>query len=399
MRSGWLAPARLALAFTLGQVAFALALAPASGDLKGRYLRLIQWDAFHYLDIVERGYRIPVGMVSREDVHEGRANAGFFPGFPLAAKAVGAVSGLRPDVAALLVAQLAAFAFWFYLLAFLADAGVAAGPALRSALLVALQPACFFLVAGYSESLFCAAMMGLVYWTERWVRRGGVGPAALLVVHGVVLSSARLVGIPLAVYPLARALLARQRGPRLAGALAMSAAASLGGLAFFAYCQWKFGEWNLYLRLQHLGWGNEPDFLALFKPWLWVPRLFFEDTNLSATRASVAFTFAVFVWVLARDLLTSRKWRARAALYGIAFAQFFVALSGKASYQLDSMIRYVFPVFALTVVAGAWAVAADSVVLWPRGTWTRRLAWGACALAGATEVWMLFRYLRGGWVA
>src|SRR5262249_10537044 len=112
-----------------------------------------------------------------------------------------------------------------------------------------------------------------------------------------------------------------------------------------------------------------------------------------------AFTFAVFVWVFARDVRADRSWRARAALYGMAFVQFFISLSGKASYQLDSMIRYVFPVFALAIVAGAWAGATDGVELWPRRAWARKLAWAGCALAAVTQAWMLFRYLRGGWVA
>src|SRR5262249_62426183 len=60
---------------------------------------------------------------------------------------------------------------------------------------------------------------------------------------------------------------ARKSWPaRLGAAGALTFLASLGGVLFFAFCQLRYGHWDMYMINQRLGWGIEPDYLALFKP-------------------------------------------------------------------------------------------------------------------------------------
>ncbi len=94
---------RRALLLCLAGVALALVLAPnadvgpalrvappagwidpsGQGSLFGRYLRLDNWDSLHFVDIAIGGYRAPE-TVTREDVHNYRANVTFLPAYPIA---------------------------------------------------------------------------------------------------------------------------------------------------------------------------------------------------------------------------------------------------------------------------------------------------------------------------
>ena len=47
---------------------------------------------------------------------------------------------------------------------------------------------------------------------------------------------------------------------------------SLGTLLFLLYCQLKFGKFDLYMETQRIGWGNIPDYGAL---WKWKDYQFF----------------------------------------------------------------------------------------------------------------------------
>jgi hypothetical protein len=78
------------------------------------------------------------------------------------------------------------------------------------------------------------------------------------VAHGVLMTGTRLIGLPLALCPLLRPTAGRGWASRIA----LAAAAALGGLAFFAYCQIAFGRWDRYLRTQAVGWGVVPDYFS-----------------------------------------------------------------------------------------------------------------------------------------
>src|SRR5262249_17122895 len=125
------------------------------------------------------------------------------------------------------------------------------------------HPASFFLVAGYSEALFLMSVLGFLYWAEQPHR----GAGAIAAVHGVVMTATRIVGVPLVAVPLLHACLTGGRRlelRRLVRPLLLGAVALLGCGLFFAFCQWRFGHWDLYTRANAVGWGVHPHYLALF---------------------------------------------------------------------------------------------------------------------------------------
>src|SRR5579862_3116218 len=123
---------------------------------------MFAWDSFHYRDVMVRGYPKPDSGVP--------SDIAFFPLYPLTAKALGF---LGPEVALLLIANLASLAglVLFYLWAYRAQGAAAA----RGALLLALAyPPAFFLSSAYTEGFFL-----LFFAATCWLlQRGKLLPAA-----------------------------------------------------------------------------------------------------------------------------------------------------------------------------------------------------------------------------
>jgi hypothetical protein len=405
----------------LAQIFFAMALAPTAGTLdehyqivKGtgfsdsafasRYLRLNNWDSFHYYDIAERGYQLPVGTLVPDDVHSNRANVAFFPAYPIAARALKIAFGIPVAWGLLLVSQAFAVLFWFYLLLILRESGLDSRRALVFASAIAIYPASFFLVMGYSESMFLAALLGFVYFTQKNL---GWGMGILAASHGFILTATRLVGVPLVVFSLVDAW-GKRRGeafkPRIAApAILIAIGAFLGVVSFALWCQLEFGEWSLYLRLQMLGWGNKPDYLAVFNPLNYIPRFFFEHTVDSINRFAVTWCAGVLGWVALRDWKSSGKAGIlqRLGLYFLAFALFYIPLAGKAHYSMDSMLRYGLPVFVIEVILTAAVRPGlfDRFRHPAKNRSTQILGTIGALLLIAIQVWLASRFLRGKWVA
>lgn len=376
-----------ALALTIAQVIFLMLLAKPGGGFAARYLQLNNWDSEHYRHIAENGYVMP-GNTPREallpeDVHRNRANVAYFPAYPLSARALAGALRIPTEWALLLSAQLFAWLFWFYVLS---------ETSIGWAALIAFHPAAFFLVTGYSESLFMAALLGFVLFSRRG---SGAGNSALAAAHGVALTATRIVGAPLVILPVIDR-------PRSRVAWLIAGISSLGILSFFAWSQMRFGEWDLYLKLQKLGWGNDPNYLAFLDPGSYLPRLFFEHTVDSISRAANPFMLLCF-WLAWRSEKEAQRirpggWRGRVGTYALAFLLFFIAISGKANAKMDSMIRYTFPSFVLMVLAlGSVAREAGIAPLPAKGR--RSLLLLGCALALATQAWLAHRFLRGYWAA
>ena len=100
----------------------------------------------------------------------------------------------------LATSQAACWIFWTYLLVLLARWQVSAPVACGGVIALAVHPAAFFLVAGYSESLFLTAMIGFVFY-----RAGGMSRRELRLALG---RSARvrhdgnpIVGVCVAFFP------------------------------------------------------------------------------------------------------------------------------------------------------------------------------------------------------
>src|SRR5438270_8092744 len=89
------------------------------------------------------------------------------------------------------------------------------------------------------------------------------------------MSAARIVGIPCAAYPVVPDVFKKGWGalpqPRqwvrnYGSAVAVTMFSTLGAVAFFVYCQIRWGRWDLYMLTQSAGWIVEPDYLVVFRP-------------------------------------------------------------------------------------------------------------------------------------
>lgn len=346
------------LLITVMQIAIAVAFARTDGSLDDRYLALIQHDSHWFANIIDRGYGTIVPPIERKEMEV--SNVAFFPGYPILAGALKRLTGLSTGQSLLLIAQAAAWGFWTYFFLFCQRWKLPLSLQILGALAIALHPAAFFLVAGYSESLFLFSLAGFIYWSTSDRR----GAAMFAVLHGIVMSGTRIVGLPCAIFPVARALyqdgfgwkksfrqgLARFRKPILVMSLSM-----LGGLAFFAYCQVRWSRWDIYMMTQSEGWAIEPDYLAVFK----LENYHFALPSLYDGRSASQFTSAlagvIFILIglveLSAAWLGRRDWRERFGFYFSAVIIYYISVSGVASVGLESMLRYDLCVHAFIVLA------------------------------------------------
>lgn len=392
-------------------------VARAAGEVG--YLRgAIQWDGRLYAHIAEHGYRATVPPDGADLDH---MNVVFFPGYPLWGRAVAEGLGVSTAVGLVLASWGAAWVGWTYLLLLLLRTTGDARAASWGIVLVALHPACFYLAVAYSESLFLAALLGFFYW---W-NRGGAWGWMLAAMHGVVLSATRIAGLPVVFYPVFDALVfgsvlgaaaGEQPKDAIAGSRRWSAAAlrllpcgvaALGGLAFFGYCQFRFGEWDLYMAGQRAGWGVQADWLALLRPKnyffvasLLTPKAPWTDdlSRLAALAMVAAFCGAACV--------EFRLWRAghrrdlpgRVALYACALGIFFIHAAGVSELNMRSMLRYSLVPHVLLVLAGG-QLAARYGRNGKAGPWLRAGMLVLAAAALALQIALAWRFTHGLWVA
>ncbi len=396
-----------ALILTLAQIAIAVYVAaPSEWALVDRYGALIQHDSYWFANIVNRGYGTTVPPMDHKVMEV--SNVAFFPAYPIVSTFVGSIFHLDAYRALLLTAQLAAFGFWFYFFLFCERWQLA--PTLRffGAVAIFAHPAAFYLIAGYSESLFLMTLVGFIYWSSAEGRVARV----LAALHGFVMSATRIVGIPCALYPVVRAIfengwqgLRDIRGwiRRFGPAIAISAAAMLGAISFFIYCQLRWSRWDMYMLTQEAGWAIKPDYLAFFKAanyrWLLPP---LDDPSL-ASQLTTSITLVLFGVIALCELLPAIRRRTafatRAGIYFCALVIFYIALAGVASVQMESMLRYEFCVHALIVLALLHYLHQLRVppVL------VRAFGMAAVALLGAAGLslqgWYVWNFTRGYWVA
>jgi hypothetical protein len=325
--------------------------------------KLCQFDSTWYARITEHGYQGTVPPTFNADQN----NAGFFPGFPAFVTIVRSATGLPTKAATLIAAQLSCVVFWTYVFLFFRRWLVPIQVAVVGTLFLAAQPCAFYLIAGYSESLFLASLLGFLYWSNR----GGLLAWWLAASHGFVMTATRMVGFPVVVGPFLVSLLMlgikRPHGTSrsvdsrsMLRAAGLAATASLGGLFFFAHCARTFGRWDLYMQTQKL-WGVSPDYLAVFYPEIY--RIFLPEVSVGGfldpkelSRLSVPLTAAVLSAVIALEICGVRRRpgciiATRAVLYWAALAMFYTSICGVYSVRMNSMIRYVFPVYVMLVLA------------------------------------------------
>jgi len=393
-------------AITILQLTMAVALLAPQGPVSNRYSTLVQHDSYWFMNIVDRGYQTIVPPINHKVMEV--SNVAFFPAYPVFAALLHYGLNLNTGNALLITAQLAAWGFWSYFFLFCRRWNISPALQFCGALLILAHPAAFFLVAGYSESLFLMALLGFIYWSTAQGRHVKIWAA----LHGIIMSAARIVGIVCAAFPVVRALflqgwnaLRRPRGwiRQNASAIGLMVVGASGGLAFFVYCEVRWGNWNLYMLTQAAGWGIIPDYLAVFKPssysWL-VPAL---NDPTEASQLSMTLGAVLLVGIALCELLSVIRRRAglpiRAGIYFCAAAIYYLSVSGVACVDMESMLRYEFAVHALIVLAFLNFLRQFRTP----PMLVRASGIAAVALLSAAGLcvqgWYVWNFTRGNWVA
>src|SRR6266487_3425850 len=402
----FLKPLLAGLTVTLLQLALAMCLLAPEGPIPDRYSALVQHDSYWFMNIIDRGYQTIVPPIDHKVMEV--SNVAFFPAYPAIAGLFRYGLKIDSNTALLITAQLGAWGFWSYFFLFCRRWNVSPTLQICGALLIAAHPAAFFLVAGYSESLFLMALLGFIYWSTtegKWAKFWAA-------VHGVVMSATRIVGIVCAAFPLVRSIIQtgwrglleprkwlREHGP----AIAMTLVAACGAIAFFVYSQLRWGNWDIYMLTQAAGWGIVPDYLAVFKPssyrWL-IPAL---NNPTEASQMSMTLGALLLVGVALCELVPAIRRRAdlpvRAGIYFCAAAIFYLSVSGVACVDMESMLRYEFAVHALIVLAFLNFLRQFHTP----PVFVRAFGTAAVALLSAAGLcvqgWYVWNFTRGNWVA
>ncbi|PYL10170.1 MAG: hypothetical protein DME33_01835 [Verrucomicrobia bacterium] len=423
-RLRWLLkPVLAGLTVTLLQLAMAVGLLAPEGPVSDRYSALIQHDSYWFMNIINRGYQTIVPPIDHKVMEV--SNVAFFPAYPAIAALFRYGLNIDTGIALLITAQLAAWGFWIYFFLLCKRWNISLALQTCGASLIAAHPAAFFLVAGYSESLFLMALLGFIYWSSA----DGRAAKVLGAMHGILMSAARIVGIVCAAFPLVcavfqtgwRSLLKPRRWVREhRPAIGVTIAAMCGAIVFFAYCQLRWGHWDLYMLTQAAGWGIVADYLAVFKPssyrWL-LPALNnpTEVSQMAMTLGALLFVAIALcelvvgfqrapaaagkLWSRPTTLWDRTNWGMRAGIYFCAAVIYYLSVSGVACVDMESMLRYEFSVHALIVLAllnflrqfrtppmlmRAFGIAAVAFLS----------AAGLCV-----QGWYVWNFTRGNWVA
>jgi len=394
------------LLLTAAQMAVAVCLLAPEGPLSYRYSSLIQHDSYWFQNIVERGYQTTVPPVNHKTMEV--SNVAFFPAFPAIVALLHYGLHFSIGNALLITAQAAAWGFWTYFFLFCQRWGLSPVLQFFGALSVVAHPAAFFLIAGYSESLFLMALAGFIYWSSA----EGRAPKIWAALHGIAMSATRIVGIPCAAFPVVRSIFVNGwrglAGPRAwvrqyAPAIGLMAVATFGGVLFFIYCQLRWGQWDIYMLTQSAGWGVDPNYLAVFESSSYRWRLPALNNPTEASQISVTFGALLFVVVGACELIAAVRrrtgWATRAGFYFCAAAIFYISVSGVASLEMESMLRYEFSAHALIVLAFLHFLRQFH----PPPLLVRTFAMAVLTVGSAAGLsaqgWYVWNFTRGNWVA
>src|SRR5438445_3560728 len=196
-------PWLIGLALTLIQLVVAVFLLAPDGPLSYRYTSLVQHDGYWFANIIDRGYQTIVPPINHKVMEV--SNVAFFPAYPALATLFRSIFRVDTETALLITAQLAAWGFWTYFFLFCERWKLSSTLRFFGALAIAAHPAAFFLIAGYSESLFLMALIGFIYWSSAEGRTAKI----LAALHGIAMSATRIVGIPCAAFPVVRDLFSK----------------------------------------------------------------------------------------------------------------------------------------------------------------------------------------------
>lgn len=334
----------IALALTVSQILIAWFAGPFP-SFHSNYLRFCSWDCGWYASITKSGYHSIVPPVAQNG---DLANVAFFPGYPIIARVLFLAANIAPSLALLLTAQFFCVAFWLAVLMILDRWKVHAFIRAISILGIFAHPAAFFLAMGYSESLFLSSLLFYFYWSDEENPR----KQWLAILPGMLMTTTRIVGVPVAGYPVFRYLVQEGWGGLRKRAilkpLLIAAASSLGCLFFLVYSRIKFGDFMLYMDTQRIGWGIVPDYGAL---WKWSEFNYILPYERFSTIASgIALLFFWLAEFVGTRIARTRLNSTRVPLYLCASLIFYITLSGLKGSWFRSMIRYTLPWWVLCIL-------------------------------------------------
>jgi hypothetical protein len=287
---------------------------------------LLAWDASWYARIAEHGYAPPPNESLR-----------FFPLVPMVSRGLADITPFDERAALVIVANASAFALG--LLLFRLARLETGDPALarRSVWLLALAPAAYVLVMGYTEAT--ATALAVATFLGLRTRRGGWAAVA-----GALAGAARPVGI-LLVVPAAVEAARGWRGARRSerwGRVAAVVAPAAGTAAFLAWVHVRFDDWWLPFRIQQQ--GNLRGSFAN-------PLATLETATRGLLDGREVGTGLHVPWAILLAVLVVVAFRRWPPAYGAYAAAMLVA--GVCSTNLDSLERYALSAFPFVLVAAA----------------------------------------------
>jgi hypothetical protein len=325
----------------------------------------VRFDAGWYHHIATQGYSYTPGQQSP---------VAFFPAYPLALRALGAL-GLDAFLAGvLLTATCGLFAVVLFTL--WARTRVEEKTARDAGLLLALYPFAFYLYgAMYSDAFFLLLVVGAFLLLER----GRLVPAVLL---AAVATAARPVAPALVLGLIARRLeWKRERGQRWGLEDALPLLAGLGLLLYALYLWRAFGEPLAFAKVQSApGWDQQPG----WRTWLKVrwfqafsPEMTLADALRLVGHAAFALSGLALVWPTVRRL----GWG-----YG-AYTAAIVGMPALSSKDFMGMGRYLLAAFPLFLTL--------ALLLRERP----RLRWGLLAASALLLLSLAAAYGAGAYVS
>ena len=387
-----------AVLLTLAQ--FAVAFFGYGEHVKEGYQALFQWDSVHYREIAQNGYfsNAPrdedIDAMSEQQFNRS-TNVAFFPGYPLVGRLLWKITGWPMPVVMTVTAQALAVVFWTYLLLLLASFSVPIRIRALAVAAVFAHPAAFFLITAYSESLFLALLLGYVFWNNR----EGIRSSVLAALHGGAMTLTRIHGVFALPYPLLH-----DRRARIVRTAIVMGLGTLGLIGFFAYCEWAFGHWDMYLQRQWRGWGIEAKYLFPFQGYLhFLPTTndngYLDPNNVSATVATATFWTLIFTPILEWRLRVRSGRRVRIALFVTAALLWYFYGAALATNEMRSFLRYALAPHVLMIVAYAHLFARLPP---PRQPW--RIALPAMSIAVilallALQIRFAGAFMDGDWIA
>ncbi|HUV03063.1 MAG TPA: glycosyltransferase family 39 protein [Desulfobacteria bacterium] len=295
------------------------------------------WDAPHYVYIAENGYT---------SVGEGRYFIVFMPLYPLLIRLVASVLG-NYEVAALVISNLASLFAGVYLYR-LAKLDYSHSTALKSVFYYSIFPTSYFLIAGYTESLFLLLAIGCFYYARKakWLNAG---------VMGMLASATRITGLVLLPSLLYEYFSQHSKpGSRRVRDVFFIALVSVGFVSYLIVNHVVFGDAFAFLAVQHEHW-----FKHIAPPWegllgaIW--GLFWRDTADKALigGAELVFGLVGFFCIAYAFVIKLRP------SYTVYMLLTWLAVAST-SYWL-SMPRYLLSLFPLFIV---FALIADKREEW-----------------------------------